>query len=115
MATTNAQIILMEQLKLVDAGILKYTGNIIEAVNPMTGEVEEFPEIQPIHTYARWRELGYQVKKGEKAVASFPIWKYSKRKPKNMDEEEAQAKGFCFMKLSYWFTEEQVMPIKNKE
>lgn len=68
-----------------------------------------------IHTYGYWKSLGFQVKKGEKAIAKFPIWKYTKGKTKDMDEEEAQAKGFCFMKNSAWFSNEQVEPIKEEK
>ena len=68
-----------------------------------------------IHTYGHWKSLGFQVKKGEKAIAKFPIWKYTKGKTKDMDEEEAQAKGFCFMKNSAWFSDEQVEPIKEEK
>lgn len=61
-----------------------------------------------IHTYGHWKTLGFTVKKGEKAVAKFPIWKYTKGKKKDMSEEEAQARGYCFMKNSSWFTDKQV-------
>lgn len=61
-----------------------------------------------IHTYGHWKSLGYTVKKGEKAVAKFPIWKYTKGKSKDMTEEEAQACGYCFMKNSSWFSDKQV-------
>lgn len=61
-----------------------------------------------IHTYAHWQSLGYQVKKGEKAIAKFPIWKYTAGKKKEMSEEEAQANGYCFMKTAAWFSDKQV-------
>lgn len=64
-----------------------------------------------IHTYQCWKSLGYQVKKGEKAIAKFAIWKYTKGKKKDESEEEAQANGHCFMKLSAWFSDEQVEPL----
>ena len=108
---TNAMIILLKQVELVEQGILNYTGRMVTGVNVATGESVEVPEIQPIHTYARWKALGYQVRKGEKAVASFPVWKYTKGKTKDMDEEEAQRQGYCFMKNASWFTDEQVDPI----
>ena len=69
-------------------------------------------EEEEIHTYAHWKSLGYQVKKGQKAVAQFPIWKYtSKKKAEEVSEEEAQARGYCFMKLSSFFSTKQVEPI----
>lgn len=66
-----------------------------------------------IHTYQHWQSLGYQVKKGEKAIAKFPIWKYTKGKKKDESEEEAQANGHCFMKNSAWFSDAQVEPLKK--
>ena len=67
-----------------------------------------------IHTYAHWKSLGFQVKRGEHAIAKFPIWKYTKGKKKEMSEEEAQARGYCFMKNSAWFSNKQVEPIKEQ-
>lgn len=61
-----------------------------------------------LHTYAKWKSLGYKVKKGEHAITKFPIWKYTKGKKEDMTEEEAQAAGYCFMKNSAWFTDKQV-------
>lgn len=108
---TNAMIILLKQVELAEQGILKYTGRTIKGINVITGEPAEVPEIQSIHTYAGWKERGYQVRRGQKAVAQFPIWKYTKGKTKDMDEEEAQQRGYCFMKNASWFTQEQVDPI----
>lgn len=69
-------------------------------------------EEEEIHTYAHWKSLGYQVKKGQKAVAQFPIWKYTnKKKAEEVSEEEAQARGYCFMKMSSFFSTKQVEPI----
>ena len=107
---TNTMIIATEQLRLLNDGILHYTGKMIEVYNMALCRVEETAEIQPIHTYAHWKSMGYQVKKGEKAIAKFPIWKYTKGKKKEMTEEEAQEKGYCFMKMSAFFSDEQVEP-----
>lgn len=62
-----------------------------------------------IHTWKHWQDLGYHVKPGEKSFIKFPIWKYTKKKNKEMTEEEAQEKGYCFMKTSAWFTQNQVI------
>lgn len=104
----NATIVMMEQMKLLEEGKLSYTGRTVTGVNPVTGEEVEIPEIQAIHTYAHWKSLGYQVKKGEKAIAKFAIWKYTSKKKKDETEEEAQVNGHCFMKMSSWFSEVQV-------
>ena len=68
---------------------------------------------EEIHTFSHWKSLGYRVKKGEHAIAKFPIWKYTKGKRKEIEalgEEEAQARGYCFMKNSSWFSTRQVEP-----
>jgi hypothetical protein len=56
------------------------------------------------HTYATWNELGYQVKKGEKAKFTTKIWKKAKSKKEKNEETE----GNYFLKLSFFFTESQV-------
>lgn len=107
---TNSMIILLESVKLMEEGIIGCTGEkmIIEDQN---GKREiDVPE--SIHTYQKWKALGYQVRKGEKAVAQFPIWKYTAKKNKDMTEEEAQQNGYCFMKQSSWFTAKQVEKIE---
>lgn len=105
MAITNSQIIFNESLKLVQQGILKTTGRTI-ILEMEDGSKKELPEPEPIHTYNGWKELGYQVKKGEHAKATFPIWKYSGQK----DEEGNRIKdgGYCFQKKAFWFTFDQV-------
>lgn len=110
MKMTNAQIIMNASIELLEAGIIKGTGRMLKAIcidadgNEYEKEVEE-PET--IHTYQTWKKLGYQVKKGQKAKASFPIWKYVEKKSK--DDEEPESK--MFMKKAAWFTFEQVEPI----
>lgn len=89
---TNAAIILGQTALLIQDGVIG--------------------EDDMIHTYARWEAMGYQVKKGEKAIAKFPVWKYTnKKKAEEVSEEEAQARGYCFMKVSSFFSTKQVEPI----
>jgi len=111
---TNQMIIASEQTRLAQEGVLKYTGRKIQVFNLVTQEEEFIDEIQPIHTFNAWKLLGYKVKKGEKAVAKFPIWKYTSKKKKEESEEEAQANGYCFMKMSAFFTNEQVEKIEEE-
>lgn len=113
MAVTNAEIIIGEQLRLLEEGVLHYTGRKIHGVNMLTGEECEIDEIQPLHTYAKWKSLGYQVKKGEKAIAKFSIWKYTHKKPKDEEEVQQQGRGYCFMKMSAFFTDTQVEKIEE--
>ena len=106
MATTNSEIILRESLNLVKKGILKTTGRVFVQELPDGSKVET-PEPEPIHTYNGWRDLGYQVKKGEKAKASFPIGKWAGKK----DEETGQESGRCWQRKAFWFTADQVEKI----
>ena len=104
MAITNVQIIFNESLKLVQQGILKSTGKTI-VLEMQDGSKKELPEPEPIHTYNGWKELGYQVKKGEHAKAQFPIWKYKGQKNEETGEEE---NGKCYQRKAFWFTFDQV-------
>lgn len=100
---TNEQIIFIESVKLMEQGILKGTGQKI-VVEYDEGKKElDVPE--PIHTYQAWKNLGYQVKKGEKAIAKFTIWKHVHGKKK---EDGEQGKDKMFMKMSSFFKMEQV-------
>lgn len=68
------------------------------------------------HTYAHWKALGYQVRKGEHAAFSTAIWKYAGRK--NADDENADANeegGRMFLKNAHFFTASQVDPIQTGE
>ena len=111
---TNAQIILQESIKLMKENKIKGTGEFI-VIEKEDGTKEKMEMPEQIHTFATWKKLGYIVKKGEKAVAKFPIWKYTeKQKP----EEEITGNPIedapitnMFMKMSAFFTAEQVEKI----
>jgi hypothetical protein len=49
--------------------------------------------------------LGYQVKKGEHAKATFPVWKWKGQKNEETGEEEG---GTCYQRKAFWFTFDQV-------
>ncbi len=105
---TNAQIIMNESINLMEAGIIKGTGRMFEMITIDAEGKEEkklVEEPEAIHTYVGWKELGFQVKKGQKAKASFVIWKYLKSKKKEENEEEAEGK--MFMTKAYFFTIDQ--------
>ncbi len=111
---TNTMIILQEQIKLAEEGRLKYLETYSTIV--INGEEKQIHDIEAIHTYQRWKQLGYVVKKGEKAIAKFPIWKYStKKKDTENDVENEQEAGYCFMKMSAFFSQSQVEPIIETE
>ena len=109
---TNAEIITNAQIQLMEDGIIKGTGRMIEALitdkdGNETRKMIEEPEA--IHTYGGWKELGYQVKKGEKAKASFTIWKYVK--PKKKDENQEEPESRMFMTKASFFTIDQTEKI----
>lgn len=115
----NEQIIFNESMRLMNEGILKGTGRkfLVELEDGTKQEVEE-PE--PIHTFAAWKSIGRQVKKGQHAKAQIYIWKQGKPytvKAKNQDGEEVEkeVQGKMFMKLAFFFTLDQTEPIKAEK
>ena len=66
----------------------------------------------PLHTYIKWRSMGYQVKKGEKCMHRITIWKGCTKTVKNADGEEIVSSK-VIMKESCFFTLAQVEPIKE--
>lgn len=111
---TNADIIFTQSQKLMEEGIIGTTGKKFKAViiNEQGEEEEvEVLEAEPIHTYNGWKERGYQVQKGEKAIAQFTIWKRVVKKAKS-DDEQDEAK--MFMKIASWFKFSQVKKIEGE-
>ena len=108
MAVTNEQIIFTQSQNLLKEGKLKATGRVL-VMEDAEGNKMEFPEAEPIHTFAVWKSIGFSVKKGEKAVAQFPIWNYSNRKKSADGEQEPREKGgYCYMKKASFFSLSQV-------
>ena len=113
MAMTNVEIIERAKLELFKQGILKGTGRMLEAVDG-EGNPVMVPEIEQIHTFNGWKELGYKVKNGEHARARFPIWKYSSKEVESEDGKK-ESKSSMFMKQACWFTLEQVELAKGAD
>lgn len=68
-----------------------------------------------LHTYAQWKKLGYQVKKGEKSKHKITVWKRSTKKIENEDgDKEEVDNGRYFLKESAFFTQEQVERMSNE-
>ena len=113
---TNEMIILKESVKLMENGVIKGTGEFMK-VEEADGTIKAVEMPEAIHTFQAWKSLGYKVKKGEKAVAKFPIWKYTK-KEKPAEEltgnplEDAPITNM-FMKVAAFFTVSQVEPVKG--
>lgn len=115
----NAQIILNESLALLENGLINTTGRVI-TFKRNDGTEASVPEPEPIHTFNGWKAYGRQIKKGEHAVAKFPIWKYTSKKEtidaKN-DAGEAVSieteNANMFLKTSFFFTFAQTEPLKE--
>lgn len=104
---TNADIIFSAQLDLMEQGKIGTTGRMLKYVVTVNGKQEErtLAEPEPIHTFQRWKELGFKVKKGEHAIAKFGIWKYAGKAPEDDEEEDTRR---MFMKTSCFFSLAQV-------
>lgn len=114
---TNAMIIFNESVRLMEEGTIKGTGKFIE-IEKEDGTTERLEMPEDIHTFNGWKERGYSVKKGEKAIAKFPIWKYTE---KEKAEEEKTGNPLedapithMFMKMSAFFSFTQVERNKAK-
>jgi hypothetical protein len=118
---TNAQIIFNKSIELMENGQLNGTGKYITVLTVNENGEEEKKQIEEpeaIHTYAAWKQLGFQVKKGSKAIAQINIWKHVSKKEEmevtytdgtTGTEEIDNSK--MFMKLSSFFSASQVEKI----
>lgn len=67
-----------------------------------------------LHTYAQWKKLGYQVRKGEKSNHRISVWKRSTKKVENEEgEKEEVDNGRYFLKESAFFTQDQVEAVSK--
>lgn len=110
---TNEMIIMNVQFVLLEEGKIRGTGRMMTVVDA-DGNEKSVEEPEAIHTYETWKKLGYQVRRGEKAIAPIEIWKPKTRKK---EEEEKDAvpslmKPQMFRKVAHFFAAHQVDPIK---
>lgn len=85
-------------------GRIKGTGRYI-TVEDENGDEIQIEEPEEIHTYAGWKVLNRQVKKGEKSIATMNIWKHTTRRQATEAGEEEQEK--MFLTKASFFTEGQ--------
>lgn len=110
---TNSEIINNAMFSLLDAGIIQSTGRMLECVDG-SGNHFTTPEPEQIHTFMVWKDLGYSVKKGSKAVCKLTIWKHVTRQPKPEDGADTQPESRMFMKTAAFFAAHQVEPISQE-
>ena len=107
---TNEQIIFNNSVKLMESGKIGKTGRQFE-VEDENGNKVMLDEPEPIHTFQAWKSRGFSVKKGEKAVAQFYIWKCVSKQiqdSEGMTEEQKR----MFMKKASFFRASQVMALE---
>ena len=97
---TNAMIIFNNSVELMEQGIIGTTGRTV-VVEDQNGNKKELKEPEAIHTYTKWKELGYKVQKGQKAVASFCIWKHT---VKEASDETKEDESKMFMKKHHFLS-----------
>lgn len=113
---SNEEIILKNRVFLMENGLLKPNSNGETFMFTDEHGCREIEVPEEIHTFKKWKSLGYIVKKGEHSIARFPIWQKSKkkerRKPDDQEEGERMEKGtFYYLKTAFFFTADQVEPI----
>lgn len=107
-------IILWERVKLMEQGLLGTTGRTF-TVTAEDGSERVLQEPEAIHTFSHWKELGFSVKKGEHALAKFPIWKGSEQVVKDENGNATdEMKTRLFMKTSAFFSAAQVEPLVER-
>jgi hypothetical protein len=107
---TNENIIMEQRINLMKAGKIGTTGRTMEITDGF-GRKINLPEPEAIHTFAHWKSLGFKVIKGQKAIAKFPIWKYTTKKVQNEETGEEEQKSSMFMKAACFFSASQVEAI----
>lgn len=111
---TNEQIIMLESVRLMNDGILSGSGIYGSYTDKNGNEIKiELPE--SIHTFAAWKALGFIVRKGEHAIASFPVWTYREKRGNGADENQEEngetdgkKRGKMYLKKAFFFRSSQV-------
>jgi len=106
---TNKDIILSAAVQLVKEGRLKSTGRVFSYTDA-SGAVHLFPEPETIHTFQKWKELGYSVRRGERSDIKIRIWKYTGRE-KEVEDQLVIVPGKMIMKTACFFRADQVQKI----
>lgn len=75
---------------------------IISTAQALAGIAEE------CHTYGWWKNHGYQVRRGSKALFKAAIWKHTS----NVDMETGDEEAHMFMKTASFFGRSQVYKIQ---
>lgn len=106
---TNEQIIFNNSIELMKDGKIGKTGRQFEFEDE-NGNKIMLDEPETIHTFQTWKAKGFCVKKGEKAVAQFYIWKCVSKVSKKAENSEGmtEEQKRMFMKKASFFSASQV-------
>lgn len=107
MAITNAMIVQNAQFELLETGKIGTTGRMLTCIDEDGNEFQT-PEPEPIHTYQKWKQLGYHVKQGETAICKLTIWKHVTREVENTVTKQVDEEQKMFMKTACFFALHQV-------
>lgn len=70
-------------------------------------------EFEPLHTFQKWKEMGFKVKKGEHAVTCTKLWKPKAKKYTDTNGEEKIENNF-FLAKAFLFKLDRVERIETK-
>lgn len=113
---TNHEIIFRESCRLMEAGVLAGSG-VYATLTDADGNESRVELPEAIHTFAAWKSAGYIVRKGEHAIAAFPVWKYTERRQQQDDGDNADADGDnatggrMYLRKAFFFKASQVEKI----
>ncbi len=65
-----------------------------------------------IHSFKKWLELGFVVRKGEKALL---LWGQPRQAPNQQKKTEGDKDEFSFFPLAYVFSQNQVENLKSEK
>jgi len=68
---------------------------------------------EPVHTFAYWKQIGFNVRRGEHALMKIYIWKGIQHETKS--PEGPTVEDIIFMKKAAFFGRSQVEPISNTQ
>lgn len=70
-------------------------------------------EFESLHTFQKWKEMGFKVKKGEHATVCTKLWKRKSKKVELDDGKETEESNF-FLAKAFLFKLDQVERIETK-
>lgn len=101
MAITNAEIILMEQARLYEEGLI---------------ELDEDGMFEPLYTMAVWNKMGYMIIRGQHPITKLIISKHKDKKHENEDNNLQSSKEPEFRRVyTNFFIRRQVRPMTEEE